>query len=271
MDFSTIIWIVAGFVLVVFGIGISNIGNFIDSGSLLIVFGGTFAALIASYPPRILKQLPKQFKIITRQNPYNAMEYIDNLQELAVIARKNGLLALEDKANEMEDPFFKEGLMLIVDATTPGKVKEILENNLAYIEERHSEIIEFYDKGASYAPGFGLIGTLIGLVNMLMSMDLDGGADGLSKNMGIALITTFYGCMLANLIFQPISKKLQVRSDEEMLCKKLIIEGILSIQAGENPTFLKEKLITFLPQYQRQIKDEKDNKTSLEEAFEEWK
>ena len=129
MDFSTIIGIVAGFVLVVFGIGISNIGNFIDSGSLLIVFGGTFAALIASYPPRILKQLPKQFKIITRQNPYNAMEYIDNLQELAVIARKNGLLALEDKANEMEDPFFKEGLMLIVDATTPGKVKEILENN----------------------------------------------------------------------------------------------------------------------------------------------
>ena len=233
MDLTTIFGVVAGFLLIIFGIGISEIGNFIDPASLLIVIGGTFAALIASYPANVLKQLPKQFKIITKKNPYNAIEYISKLEELALIARKNGLLALEDKANEMSDPFFKDGLMLIVDATTPGKVKDILENNLDHIEERHSEIIGFYEKGAAYAPGFGLIGTLIGLVNMLLSMDLEGGASDLTKNMGVALITTFYGCILSNLIFLPIAKKLQARSDEEILCKKLIIEGILAIQAGE--------------------------------------
>ncbi|MPM83705.1 Chemotaxis protein PomA [bioreactor metagenome] len=190
------------------------------------------------------------------------MTYIEQLQELAVIARKNGLLALEDKANETKDPFFKEGLMLIVDATTPGKVKEILENDLDYIEERHNEMVEFYEKGAGFAPGFGMIGTLIGLVNMLMSMDPNGGSSELSYNMGVALVTTFYGSLLANVIFLPIAKKLQTRSDEELLCKRIIIDGILSIQAGENPAFLKESLISYLPQHQRSIKDKKGKKSN---------
>ncbi|WP_352400332.1 motility protein A [Anaerotignum sp.] len=256
MDLTTFIGVIAGFALVVFGIKLENLGNFWDFSSVLIVIGGTFAALIASYPARVLKQLPKQFKIIMK-NPYNPMEFIDELHELAIIARKNGLLALEEKANSMQDPFFREGLMLIVDSTTPQQVNEILNNTMDHIEERHSEIIEFYEKGASYAPAFGMVGTLIGLVNMLMSMNMEDGADGISTNMGIALITTFYGSLLANLFFMPIAKKLQVRSDEELLCRKIIIEGILAIQAGENPTFLKEKLITYLPQYEKNGKKKK--------------
>lgn len=256
MDFTTIIGVVAGMALILYGIGMENMGNFISPSSLLIVLGGTFAALVASYPARVLKQLPKQFKIIMK-NPYDPMVVIEELHELAITARKNGLLALEEKATEMTDSFFREGLMLIVDATTPEQVEVILNNSLDYIEERHSEIIEFYERGASYAPGLGLIGTLVGLVNMLMSMNLDEGSDGLSANMGIALITTFYGSLLANLFFTPISKKLRVRSDEEVLYRKIIIEGILSIQSGENPTFLKEKLISFLPQY---VKDGKKGK-----------
>ena len=188
------------------------------------------------------------------------MEFIDQLHDLAIIARKSGLLALEERANAMQDPFFREGLMLIVDSTTPQQVSDILDNTLEHIEERHSEIIEFYEKGAGYAPSFGMVGTLIGLVNMLMSMDLDEGADGLSVSMGIALITTFYGTVLANLFFIPIAKKLRVRSDEEILCRKIIIEGILAIQAGENPNFLKEKLITFLPQYEKGMGKKKKGK-----------
>lgn len=263
MDFTTIVGILAGLFLVLFGIGADKLGNFWDPSSIYITVGGTFAVLIASYPVRVLKQLPKHFKIIVRKNQYNPMIYIEQLQELAVIARKNGLLALEDKANEMKDPFFKEGLMLIVDATTPSKVREILENDLDYIEERHNEMIEFYEKGAGFAPGFGMIGTLIGLVNMLMSMDSSSeGSDAMSYNMGVALITTFYGSLLANVFFLPIAKKLQTRSDEELLCKRIIIDGILSIQAGENPTFLKETLISFLPQHQRQIKGKKGRKSN---------
>ena len=264
MDITTFLGIIIGMVLVIFGIRLENIANFWSLESFLIVLGGTFAALIASYPARVLKQLPKQFKILLK-NPYNPMEFIDQLHELAIIARKNGLLALEEKANSMEDPFFREGLMLIVDSTTPQQVKEILNNTLDHIEERHSEIIEFYEKGASYAPAFGMVGTLIGLVNMLMSMNLDEGASGLSSSMGIALVTTFYGTLLANLFFIPIAKKLQVRSAEELLCRNIIIEGILAIQSGENPTFLKEKLITYLPQYEKNGKKKKGKGESSDE------
>ncbi len=264
MDLTTFIGIIAGAVLCLYGIGPKNLGNFWDLQSVLIVIGGTYAALIASYPARVLKQLPKQIKILLK-NPYNPREFIEQLYELAIIARKSGLLALEEKANSMKDPFFREGLMLIVDSTTPQQVNEILNNTLDYIVERHSEIIEFYEKGAGYAPAFGMVGTLIGLVNMLMSMNMDSGADGISTNMGIALITTFYGSLLANLFFIPIAKKLQVRSDEEYLCRKIIIEGILAIQAGENPNFLKEKLITYLPQYEKNKKQKQGKGEASEE------
>ncbi|MGL4791402.1 MAG: motility protein A [Anaerotignaceae bacterium] len=263
MDFTAIVGIVLGMVLILFGIGFQNIGNFISVSSLLIVVLGTFSALIASFPFRTLKQLPKHFMIINKKSKFNALEYIEQIQELALIARKSGLLALEDKANEMTEPFFKDGLMMIVDATTPEKVREILNYNLESLEERHLSGIEFYEKGGAYAPAFGLIGTLVGLVNMLMSMDLEGGAGELSANMGVALITTFYGCILANVIFIPLAKKLQVKSDEELLCKKIIIEGILSIQAGENPAFIKEKLTTFLPNY---IKNGKQGKGKGDDA-----
>jgi len=259
MDLTTFIGIIAGLILVVYGIGIGSLGNFWDVPSVLIVLGGTFSALIASYPIRVLKQLPKQFGILLK-NPYNPSEYIDQLYELAIIARKSGLLALEEKANDVKDPFLREGLMLIVDSTTPQQVEEIMNNSLDYIMERHAEITEFYEKGASYGPAFGMIGTLIGLVNMLMSMNMEDGSDGIGKNMGVALITTFYGSMLANVFFIPIAKKLQVRSDEESLCRRIIIEGILAIQSGENPTFLKEKLIAYLPQYEKNKEGKKGKK-----------
>ncbi|MEA5083815.1 MAG: motility protein A [Lachnospiraceae bacterium] len=251
MDLTTIVGIIAGFALITFGIGIKSIGNFIDPQSILIVLGGTISGLVASYPVRVLKLVPKAFVNTVKPKNYDVMASIEQLQEMAIIARKNGLLALEDKANEAEDPFFKQGLMLIVDATAPEKVRELMNTDLENIQDRHGEIVEFFEKAAAYAPGFGLVGTLIGLINMLRSMSAEGGSDALALNMGVAMITTFYGSILCNLIFLPIAKKLAVRNEEEALCKRVIIEGILSIQAGENPTFLKEKLITFLPQYAR--------------------
>lgn len=252
MDLTTILGIFGGLALMVWGIGISKMGNFIDPQSIVIVLGGTIAGLVASYPVRVLKLVPKAFVNTVKPKNYDVMASIEQLQEMAIIARKNGLLALEDKANEAEDPFFKQGLMLIVDATAPEKVRELMNTDLENIQDRHGEIVEFFEKAAAYAPGFGLVGTLIGLINMLKAMGADGGgSDALAVNMGIAMITTFYGSILCNLIFLPIAKKLAVRNEEEALCKRVIIEGILSIQAGENPTFLKEKLITFLPQYAR--------------------
>ncbi len=271
MDITTIVGIIVGLVLIVFGVVydpsetatfvFDNLKNFGDVPSLFIVMGGTIAAVIASYPIGTLKQIPKHMKILTKGNSYNPMEYIDLLVEFSQIARKNGLLALEEMANKQTDPFFKQSIMLIVDATDPEKVKSMLNNDLDYLADRHAESVGIYEKASSYAPAFGMIGTLIGLVNMLKNMSFEGsaGASSLGGDMSTALITTFYGCILANLVFSPIAKKLSIRNDEEYLCKQIIIEGVLSIQSGENPKFMKEKLISYLSQKERDMANGKES------------
>ncbi len=265
MDITTIVGIIAGLVLICFGVVFDpsetsifvfrNLINFVDIPSVFIVLGGTISAVIASYPASTLKQIPKHIKILLSGSKYNPMEYIDLLVEFSQVARKNGLLALEEMANKQTDPFFKQSIMLIVDATDPEKVKSMLNNDLDYLAERHSDSVGIYEKASSFAPAFGMIGTLIGLVNMLKNMNLDGstGASSLGSDMSVALITTFYGCILANLVFSPIAKKLSIRNDEEYLCKQIIIEGVLSIQSGENPKFMKEKLISYLSQRERDM------------------
>ena len=269
MDLTTIIGFLVGFGLIINGIAldtsngvqylIGNVVNYLDIPSVIIVVGGTAAAVVANYPAKYLKEIPNHFKIIMNGNKFNPMEYIDTLVEFAQIARKNGLLALEEKANQLDDPFFKQSLMLIVDATDADRVREMLNNDLDNLAARHDDAAGMYDKASATAPAFGMIGTLIGLINMLKSMDLSSAGEGsnsLGAGMAVALITTFYGCLLAHLVFNPIATKLRIRHSEEELCKTIIIEGVLSIQAGENPKFLKEKLISFLRQKQRDLANE---------------
>ena len=139
--------------------------------------------------------------------------------------------------------------MLVVDAAEEDEIRSRLENELDAIADRHDSGVAIYEKASSYAPAFGMIGTLVGLVNMLKSMNLDsGGASTLGEDMSVALVTTFYGCILANLIFSPMAKKLRIRNDEEMRYRQIMVEGIMSIQAGDNPKFLKEKLASYLDQ-----------------------
>lgn len=254
MDLTSIIGLVGGLVLIIFGgIGIGSIGNFVDMQSVAIVVGGTLAAVVASYPFSLLKTVGKHFKLLISAKRYNKEELINMLVEMAQLARKNGLLALEEKANELEDRFFRQGVMLIVDATDPEDVRALLEEDLDATSARHEESLGIYEKAAGFAPAFGMIGTLVGLINMLMNMNLDSGASStIGTDMGVALITTFYGCMLANLFFAPIAKKLRIRNEEEMLYKQIIIEGILAIQSGDNPKFLKEKLFIYLARNERQ-------------------
>ena len=262
MDITTIVGIVLGIVIMVFGISFdmntmafdfSMITNFIDIPSIIIVFGGTFAAIVASYPVSTLKQIPKHMKIMMNGNKYNPMAYIDLLVEFSQVARKSGILALEEMAQKQTDPFFKQSIMLIVDATDPDKVKTLLNTELDYLAERHEDAVSLYEKASAVAPAFGMIGTLIGLVNMLRNMNLDdsSGSATLGASMAVALITTFYGCILSHLVFSPIAKKLSTRNDEEYLCKQIIIEGVLSIQSGENPKFMREKLVSYLSERER--------------------
>lgn len=252
MDLTTILGILSGAGLIIWGIELDNLGNFISPSSLAITLGGTIAGLVASFPVSTLKQIPKHLKIVMSGRKYKPMTYIDIIVDFAQIARKNGLLALEEQANEQSDPFLRDSILLIVDAIDADKVKQMLEDDMAYLDARHQDATSFYSKGEAFAPAFGMIGTLIGLINMLKSMNFDGGgASELGEGMSVALITTFYGTVLANLIFSPIANKLMLRHEEEMLCKQIIMEGVLSIQSGENPKFIREKLISFLPRKER--------------------
>ena len=237
MDITTILGIIISAVLIVFvGINPAKLGNFWDPPSLAIVVGGAICAVLASYPLKTLATIPKMMALVIQGNRYNI-----------------GLLALEEKANEIDDPFFKQGIMLIVDATEPEEVRALLENEVDAMSARHEEGINLFNKASAFSPAFGMIGTLVGLVNMLKEMDIDsGGASSIGPAMATALITTFYGCILANVLFSPFANKLTVRNEEELLYKQIMIEGILAIQSGDNPKFLKEKLVTYVAQKGRE-------------------
>ena len=234
---------------------LSNLWNFFDAASIFITIGCTIFIVVASFPGSMLKAMPKHFKIILNNKMFDPKGYIDQLVELAQIARKNGLLSLEEKANEQEDPFFKQAIMLIVDANDQDKVRGILENDIECMSARHEDAAALYDKASSVAPAFGMVGTLVGLINMLMSMNLsgDGGADSLGTSMGTAMITTLYGCLLAHVVFGPVAQLLRGRDSEEVLCKQIIVEGVMAIQAGENPKSLRERLLTYMSQKQREM------------------
>lgn len=227
-----------------------SLWNFLDVSSILIVIGGTLAVVIACYP-KLAKSFPKHIKIMLRAQAFDPAVYVDQLVELAQIARKNGLLALEEKANEQPDPFFKQAIMLIVDANDPDRVRSILENDIEQTSARHQEVVAMYERGSNAAPAFGMIGTLIGLINMLKGLD-GADMDSLGPNMSVALITTFYGSFLAHVIFNPIAANLTARDEEEVLCRQIIVEGIMAIQSGENPKFLRERLMTFMNQKSRE-------------------
>ena len=235
-----------------FDFNIGNMWNFFDAASIFIVIGCTFAIVVASFPGSTLGSIPKHFGIMLNSKKFNPMDIIDQLVDLAQTARKNGLLALESKANEQEDPFFKQAIMLIVDANDPDKVRGILENDIECMSARHEDSAALYDKASSVAPAFGMVGTLVGLINMLRSMDMSSGGGDLGGSMSTALVTTLYGCILAHMIFGPIGNNLRIRDSEEVLCKQIIVEGIMSIQSGENPKALREKLLTYISQGARE-------------------
>ena len=248
-----LVGMVSKVVLQPFSISITfkNLINFFDPASIFITIGCTIFVVLASFPPSTLKNVPKHFKAVMRTKQFDPMFYIDQLVELAQTARKNGLLSLEEKANAQDDPFFKQAIMLVVDAYDADKIRGILETDIENMSARHESAAGMYDKASSVAPAFGMVGTLVGLINTLKGMDLDGGAGSLGSDMGTALITTLYGCILAHVLFGPIATILRQRDEEEVLCKMIIVEGVMSIQAGENPKFLRERLLTYMAQKQR--------------------
>lgn len=241
--------------MVVFGI-ISNgasIGSYIDVPSVIITIGGSVTGVLGAFK---LKDFIGGFKSITlafKDEVMDAGAVIGNVINLANVARKEGLLALEEASGEIEDPFLKKGIMLVVDGTDAELVRGILETELTCLEDRHKKVIGFWEKWAELGPAWGMIGTLIGLVNMLNNME---DASAIGPAMAVALLTTLYGSMIANWICVPIASKMKVNNDLEVIIKEVMVEGLLSIQAGENPRVIEEKLKSFLAPADRQAAEE---------------
>jgi chemotaxis protein MotA len=255
MDLTALIGLVALVAALVFGIvfgddgiNMSMLMNFVNGPSIFIVIGGTFFALLIAFPLKYFKLFPKHMKMILSKEKKDPFAYVEIITELSREARKKGLLALEDMAMAFDDEFLKESVLLIVDAIEPDKLKNWFNQKLEYMAKRDEEERKIYHQGAALAPAFGMIGTLIGLVNMLKSMNLDEGPGTLGADMSLALITTFYGSVLSNGIFVPLANKLEIVQEKEMLLKEMIIEGVISIKEGENPKFIQEKLLNFLEQ-----------------------
>lgn len=259
MDLATIVGLIACLGFVFLGIvsgdqGMSALGNFYDLISIFITIGGTFGCILTMHTFKDFLNGLKAFTIALKIPNINEPETIKSIIELSNVARKEGLLALEEAANSVEDEFLKKGVLLIVDGTEPELVRGIMETELVCIENRHNKIIGFYEKVAEMGPAWGMIGTLIGLVNMLKNM---GDVSTVGPNMAVALITTLYGSLLANWVAIPIANKLKATNSLETTLKEVMIEGLLSIQAGENPRVIEEKLKSFLSPEQRLNMQEK--------------
>lgn len=249
MDFASILGLILCVCIVVYGItvgqsSVSVLLNFVDISSVCITFGGSLCCVLMMSPSLkgFFSNL-KSFSLIMKMPPDNEEETIGKIIGLSNIARKEGLLSLEEAANGIEDEFLKKGILLIVDGTDPELVRNIMETELNCIESRHASKVSFWDSLAAMGPAWGMIGTLIGLINLLKNMD---DARTIGPNMATALVTTFYGSMLANWICIPISTKLKANNAKEIMIKEVMIEGLLSIQAGENPRVIEEKLKSFL-------------------------
>lgn len=253
MDLATIIGIIACIIFVIISIalgqdGIAGVMFFVDPPSMMITFGGAFCSVLTSYKLQDFLKGLQSIRIAFKLPAINVAAIIQKIIDLSNVARKEGLLSLEEAAGELDDTFLQKGIMLIVDGTDPDLVRGIMETELVSIDDRHKKNIGFWDNVAAMGPAWGMIGTLVGLIMMLYHME---DASTIGPAMAMALVTTFYGSMLANWVATPIANKLKTVNDGEMQVKEIIIEGLLSIQAGENPRVIEEKLKSFMSPNER--------------------
>ncbi|MBQ3876444.1 MAG: MotA/TolQ/ExbB proton channel family protein [Oscillospiraceae bacterium] len=251
MNFSFTLGILVSVGLVVASMlsGNGSFSIFVDFNSFLIVFGGVVGVLIACYDIKDILFSLKYLKVLfLNEKKYIPSKYVEQLRELAQEARMNGILSLENKANGIDDAFLKDALLMVVDAVDSEKIRNTLEMSVEASTADDMKAHNFYIKGSTLAPAFGMIGTLIGLIGMLNNMS---DYSVIGPNMAVALITTFYGSMFANIFFVPVANKIMMSSENKTFCKELIIEGVLDIQAGETPQYISDKLSMMLTKSKR--------------------
>lgn len=252
MDIATIIGLILGFglILVSIAMGGGGLGPFIDIPSGMIVFGGAIAASLINFP---LKNVLGTFGIILKCFLFklpDPIETIAQFKSFAETARKEGLLALESKLGEVDDEFTKRGIESLIGGVGAEEIQSAMETELAYIEQRHVGGKKIIDSAGAAAPAFGMIGTLIGLVQMLRALDDPSKIGG---GMATALLTTLYGALVANVVCIPLAGKLEARNQEESMVRELIIRGIVLLAGGATPRDIEEQLLAFLSPKSRNI------------------
>jgi chemotaxis protein MotA len=251
VDLGIIFGLIGGVTLTVIGIlwGGGTMRAFINAPSVLITLGGALASLFVGHPLSRVLSMVTYLRITMRPPNFQEERLISQLVTFSEKARREGLLALEDDLEELEDDFLRKGIQLVVDGTDPEIIKSILYNELNQIQARHQHGILLIDDFSKQAPAFGMIGTILGLIIMLARIE---DRSTIGSGMAVALLTTFYGAMLSYLVFGPLKKKLEDRDAAESLVKEIMIEGVLSIQGGDNPRILEEKLLCMLPPGRRE-------------------
>ena len=268
MDFGTAIGLLSGIAIIVVGVlrGGGDLYWFFNGNSILIVLGGTLAATLVNYPLKNVLGLFKVFKNVFIADNHDYLGTITELVEKGEKARKNGVLSLEADLPTIEDHFLKSGIELAINERDPGRLRNYLNLEMNNIQQRHGMGQEIFFYMGAYAPAFGMLGTVMGLIVMMNNFGGSGEVDSMNFDvaqkfvellggMGLALITTFYGVLLANLLFLPIGGKLTRKSQEEIMLKNIVVEGIISIHAKEHPILMREKLMTFVPRSIRQDED----------------
>lgn len=249
MDIATVLGIVSAFGLVISAILMGGgINLFINIPSALIVVGGTLGTTMINYPLKEVLGVIKVVKNVFFSKVASTANIIQQFGEFSNKARREGILALEGEINNVEEEFLQKGIQLSIDGLEPNSIREILETEIAFIQDRHKLGAEIFTTMGTYAPALGMVGTLIGLVQMLQTMS---DPSSIGPAMAVALLTTFYGSVMANIVCLPIAGKLRTRSTEEVQVKEMMIEGVICLSNGENPRIVEQKLMAFLAPNQR--------------------
>lgn len=260
-DILTPIGITLGFIMIMLAVitggGKEGAASFFDISSIFIVIGGLIASMLINFKMEEIKMTNKILKEAFHKNDQRLPELIGLFVRLSERARREGILALENELEEVDDKFIRKGILLAVDGIEPEVISDIMNAEITAMEDRHYKGRSLIEKAGEYAPAWGMIGTLVGLVLMLNSLQ---DPATLGPSMAVALLTTLYGTVLSNLVFIPMASKLESKSEEEIFIKQIIIEGVIGVQSGQNPRILEEKLSAFLS------KETKANKKSEEEA-----
>ncbi|SEC35357.1 flagellar motor protein [Paenibacillus sp. GP183] len=245
MDLTTILGLVLGLAGLIGGYMMDggHLNSLLVPSAMVIVFGGTFGAVAISFPMSTLAKIPRALGIAFKQTKRDPGSTIDEVVDMASIARREGVLALERRAQEHSNPFLKDGLMMVVDGTDPDLTRQILELEMDAIEHEVEGMAKIFEAAGGYAPTMGIIGTVMGLIHVLGNLD---NPSTLGPAIAVAFTATLYGVMSANVIYLPLANKMKIRGKEQVAEMELMLEGILALQAGENPQLIKKKLASFI-------------------------